>query len=194
MTTFILPTQLPSLYELQKVRESKIKFLINNLKYQDTKSDDVFDRTKKKIKKEILLTPVVFNEPSFLDHTYEERSVSFPNQLTGGARDHYVHNISVIFNGDRELFNYIPNNFSFGISERGIVQPDYNQILIDIDLPELNPNLAIQNAKSMLSSTYRLIEMNNSVIAEWSKNVEKRIDDQLDLKRKELENLFGKNK
>lgn len=192
MTTFILPTQLPSLYELQKTRESKINFLINNLKYQDTKDDDVFERTKNKIKKEVLITPVVFSEPSYLGHSYTDKQVSFPNQLIGVSGNHYIHKISVIFNGDIELFSYIPNKFSFGISERGIVQPDYNQILLEVDLPTLNPDLAIQNAKSMLSSTYRLIEMNNSAITWWSKNIEKRIDYQLDMKRKELETLFGK--
>jgi hypothetical protein len=168
MTTFTLPTRLPGLYELKKVRESRIKSLINNLKYHETKMDASFEKTKARIKNEVLIEPVVFSEPSFLDHTYEERPVSFSNQLVGGVRDHYLHTISVIFTGERQLFNYIPEGYTFNMKDKGIAQPDHNQIRLEIDLPELNPKLAIQKTKEMLASTYSLINLNNSSMIKWS--------------------------
>ncbi|WP_019987114.1 hypothetical protein [Rudanella lutea] len=189
--TFTSPRQLPRFADLLRERELRINMLINNLKLNDVKEDAVFQNTVKRIKRAVLLQPVVFGEPTFVDHSYEERQLSFQQQLSGSSSHRYTHTISVPFTGDNELFSYAPDNYSFSSSDRGLILPYSGGITVYVSLSELNPAQAISQAQKDLDMTFRLVEINNTSLQHWSKNIESMIDQQLNQKREQLINLFG---
>jgi hypothetical protein len=192
MNTFTSPRNLRNLSELKRERESKINFLINNLKLIDVKENKAFDDTTKEIKKKILLTPVTIGEPSLVDYKFEERPLTHIQKLNGGSPNHYLHNIIFIFTGSADLFQYTPESgYSFTSFDHGIIEPVANAIWIEVDLPELNPVQAITEARQLLRMNFEFIEKNNPSIIQWSSVIEKRIDEQLKQKRIELINLFG---
>jgi len=192
MNTFTSPRNLQNLSELKKERESMINFLINNLKLIDVKENKTFDYTTQEIKKKILLTPVTIGEPSLVDYKFEERPLTQIQMLNGGNPNHYLHKIIFIFTGSADLFHYTPESgFSFTSSDHGIIEPEANALWVEVDLPELNPNQALAEARQLLRMNFEFIEKNNASIKQWLKVTEKRIDEQLQQKRIELINLFG---
>jgi hypothetical protein len=192
MNNFTSPYNLPFLSELKSQREKMINNLINNLKIGDVKDDKKFEQTTLRVKRQILLTPVQIGEPKFTDYEYEERQLSMQQQLVGvGGRHHYIHKISFPFTGDSELFSHIPENgFTYSSSDHGLILPDSNAIEVEVDLPELNPQKAIAEARNLLSMTLQFVNSNNATIQTWSVAVGQRIDEQLKQKRAELIKLF----
>ncbi|WP_417369221.1 hypothetical protein [Flavobacterium beibuense] len=159
----------------EKIRE--IPSLINNLKYRDIGDDASFNESTKKIKNEILLSPVIIGEPKFVDYEYERN---------------YIHEISFPYEGDRELFSYTPDNFSYLSSDHGIIVPTYDDsITIYVELSEISPKKAVDEAKSLMRLTIDLAEKNYEAISNWNYAIEKRIDNDLEEKRNELERIFG---
>ncbi len=186
------PYNLTPISELKKERESKINTLINNLKIVDVNDDTKFAETSKRIKNSILLTPIVFGDPKFIDHEFEEISLTMQQQLIGGVnRNHYYHQVSFPFTGDRELFSYQPESFLYSSSDRGLILPYTNNLTVYVDLPELNPNRAILEARILLEMTMRFVNSNNTSIQSWSVVIGQRIDEQLRVKREELKKIFG---
>jgi hypothetical protein len=162
------------------------------LKLIDVKDDTAFEKTTSKIKEKILLTPVTIKEPSLVDYKFEERPLTHIQQLNGGNPNHYLHNIIFIFTGSADLFQYTPESgFSFTSSDHGIIEPVANALLVEVDLPELNPNQALAEARKLTRMNFEFIEKNNASIKQWLVVIEKRIDEQLKQKRIELINLFG---
>ncbi len=190
--SFTSPRQLPRFSELLRQKELTIDSLINNLRIADVKDDVVFQNTVNRIKRSVLLQPVAFGEPAFVDHSYESRQLSFQQQMSGLSPHLYTHTVSVPFTGNNELFSYAPDNYSFSSSDRGIILPYSNEITIYVNLAELNPEEALSQARRDLDMTFRLVEINNTSLKAWSTTVENRIDQQLSQKREQLINLFGK--
>ena len=107
-------------------------------------------------------------------------------------RNHYIHKISFLFSGDSELFSYKPESgFSYSSSDSGLILPDRNRLLVEVDLPELNPDQAIKVARNLLRMTIEFVDKNNASIKAWSIAIEQRIDAQLKQKREQLIKIFG---
>lgn len=190
---FTSPSNRPLMLELKKERESRINSLINKLSIADVKEDSKYAETSKCIKKTVLLTPVEMGKPEFVRHEFEEIPLTFEQQVIGGvSSNHYYHEVSFTFTGDEELLSYIPESgFSFGNSDRGLILPYGNEIIVEVDLPELNPDKAIAEAKKLLSITLQFVNANNASIQSWLIVIGQRIDEQLKQKREELIKLFG---
>ena len=189
---FKSPQGLPYLSKYKKERESKINSLINNLKISDVKEDTNFINTTSRIKKLVVLYPIVMGEPKFVDHEFEEIPLTMTQQLIGGmSRNHYTHQIDFPFTGNGELFSYIPENGYSQSSERGIILPYGNTITVYVDLPELNPERAIAVARGDLSMNFQFMDNNNASVQSWTVVIGQRIDEQLKQKREELIKLYG---
>jgi hypothetical protein len=190
---FTSPYNRPYFSQLKSQREASINSLINNLKIGDVKDDAKFTQTVTRIKNSVLLKKVVIGEPKCVDHKYEERSLSMQQQLIGGiSRPHYIHEIEFPFTGDTELFDHTPESgFSYSSSDHGLILPNYNKLIVYVDLPELNPTGAIAAARNLLSMTMQFVNANNASVDSWKVSVIQRIDQQLQQKREELIKLFG---
>lgn len=189
---FTSPNNRPYMAELKRQKEAGINSLINNLKIGDVKDDAKFAQTSSRIKNSVLLKKVEFGEPKCTDHEYEDRPLSMQQQLIGGTRHHYIHTVEFPFTGATELFDHTPEGgFSYSSSDRGLILPDYNRLTVYVDLPQLNPQGAIAEARSLLSMTMQFVNSNNASIDAWSQSVSQRIDQQLQQKREELIKLFG---
>jgi hypothetical protein len=193
MTQFILSHQLKGLPELKQSRESKIRPLVNNLKFNDVNDENNFMRIVSGIKKEILLTPVKIEVGKFVDHSYSEKKITNRDMVYGSNnKDIYTHIISYKFSGDSEIFKYrILNGFTISSTTVGFYQPVGNTITIDIDLHELNPTKAISEANNLMRDTFDLINDNNKEIETWNYHVEQEIDRLLSAKKEELIRIFG---
>lgn len=193
MTQFILSHQLKGLPELKQSRESKIRPLVNNLKFKDVKDENDFIRIVSGIKKEILLTPVKIEVGKFVDHSYSEKKITNRDMVYGSNNNNiYTHIISYKFSGDSEIFKYrILNGFTINNRTVGFYQPVGNTITIDMDLHELNPPKAISEANDLMRDTFNLINDNNKEIETWNYHVEQEIDMLLSAKKEELIRIFG---
>lgn len=192
MNQFSSPNGRPLISELKRSRESKINSLINNLKLNDLKDDNSFETTAAIIKREILFTPVVIGDPKLLDYEFKEMPFTFQQQLMGGSRNHYVHTISFPYTGDTELFSYSPEQgFSFSASDHGLIIPYGREINVDVDLPELNPEQAISQARQLIRMTLQFANSNNETIKSWNVIIGQRIDEMLKTKKEELIRIFG---
>jgi len=76
-------------------------------------------------------------------------------------------------------------------SDHGLILPYGNKINVEVDLPELNPEKAIREARNLLDMTIRFVTSNNKSIQAWNLMVGQRIDEQLKTKREELIRIFG---
>jgi len=193
MNNYTSPNGLPHMINLKREREVQIKNLINNLKLSEVREDKDFQNTTARIKRTILLTPVVMGKPECIDHEYEQRSLSMSDQVRGLSREHYVHTVSFPFTGDEEVFSYIPEKgFSYSSNDHGLILPDGEEIIVYVDLPELNPQGAVTAAQNLLNLTLQFKDQNNASIKAWSTGVELTIDKLLQEKRQELIEKFGK--
>ncbi len=87
---------------------------------------------------------------------------NFQNMF-GGKRTVNVITVEFQFEGSNELFNYSPNNLSFGSSSNmRIYQPYGNSITVDVELTELDKRKAISEAKAQMEMTFGVINGNNT--------------------------------
>ncbi len=193
MNSFTSANGLPFMTHYKRDKESRINVLINNLKINDVRDDTAFEKTTARIKHELLIQPVVFGQPKYIDHTFEDVPLTMQQQVLGGiSRNHYTHEIAFPFSGDSELFSHIPESgFSFGAHDRGLILPYGNVINVEVDIPELNPDRAINEARNLLSMTFQFVNANNASLQAWTPMIENRIDEQLRQKRTELISIFG---
>lgn len=192
MNNFTSPYDLPYLNDFKRERELKINSLINNLKLNEVKDDQVFLKTQERIKKNILIEPVEIGDPKLNDYEYQEKSLSFEQQLIGGSKNHYIHKILFPIKGNYELISYKPESgFTYHSSDHGLILPYGNTLIVEVDLPELNPDRAIIEANKYLSMTIQFVNSNNTSVKLWNTNIEQRIDELLNQKREELIRIFG---
>ena len=105
---YITHFNLPSFSQLTSQRIQSISSLVNKLKFKDVEEDSEFEETKKKIKKAILFEPVEIGEPEFIDYNHEEIPVRMEQQIFGNvSKDHYFHEVSFKYSGDKDLFLHI---------------------------------------------------------------------------------------
>lgn len=166
--------------------------LIKNLKITDVKSDEAFKLTTARIKSNILIDPVVIADPVHVNYTSFEAPYDMRGALLGYNRNRYHHQISFKYSGDRELFNYKPDNFSFSVSGNGIIKPPTaKEVIVIADITTVDPNEAIGVARNLFSETQDLINENNSSIIAWNTSIELEIDEALQKKREELIRYYG---
>ena len=189
---YIQPSSRPYFLNFKNERESKINSLINNLKINQVKDDSMFIETSERIKREILINPVEIGKPKLVDFSFEERALTMEQSYSGFSKNHYHHQVSFTFSGDKELFSHIPEGgFSYGNLDRGLIIPNSNTLTIYIDLPELNPDRAVEESYKLLSMTMQFVKNNNQSLQDWTIVIKQKIDDLLKLKREELIRIFG---
>lgn len=190
-TEFTSVLHLPQFQSVLDERESKINTLVNNLKIVDVKEDTAFQANAKRIKDQVLLKPVSFEEPKIIDYQYSERQVSWTDQMNGASRHQYTFEVTVPFSGDSDLISHACANPSFGSSERGIITPNWNNITLYVHLSADEPEQAKERAKADLIPTARNAESNNATVEAWNRAVEARIDQALNTKRTDLIQKYG---
>lgn len=189
---YIHPMTLQSVTQLFQERTSKIRTLINSLKLKDVEQDDEFEKTKQRIKNAVLLEPVVFEDPKFIDHEYEEKQPKLEHQFFSNvSSDNYIHEIRFSFKGDSNLLGYGCENMSFSSSDHGIIPPhSSNHVTVYAELPTLSLDGAINLANTHFSLTKSIAEKNGESAKIWNVAVGQKIDADLDLKRDELIRIF----
>lgn len=192
MNNFISTYSLQPLAFLQNQREARIIPFINNLKFSDVSSDDIFNRNLSLIKKSVLLIPVEISPGKYVSHTYEKRNITYAQQLAGAFPEFYHHEISFPIKGSLELFQYKADSVEIYSSDRGIIMPRGHNLLIYASLPTLENENAVSHALDTLSLTRRLIEYNNASIIKWNASVEIRISQLMEAQRILLIEKFDK--
>ncbi len=190
MTTKIPTHNLSIIDNLYKTKEQELKQIVGNLQLSDVKEDGAFEATVKRIKKQILFTPVEFGEPSIAHHNSTTRQVE-PNyqQMWGGTQEVLIVTVEFSFTGSTELFSAMPSNV--GLSMGNVFQPYGSPISVEVTLTKLDKNAAIQEAKQQMATTFAVIEANNKQATTWSTSKEAIIDSLLEQKRKEIIDFYS---
>jgi hypothetical protein len=196
MNNFISTNGQPFLVELKRSKENKIPNLINNLKLNDVETDVAFEETKNRIKQEVMLKLVTLGTTEYLNYSYHKREATWQIQFNGIAPDVYTHKVAIPFHGDRELFYHIPDSgFSFSSADHGLLIPLGNsRLIIEVEMANLEPDLAKQEAEKLFRLTKGFIERNNAIVEAWNKQMDCTIEARLSAKREELIRIFGKKK
>ncbi len=187
----LLPSQLRSLSYLTQEKEQELKEIVGNLKPNDL-DDSHFDHTLERIKGQVLLNPVTFDDPKIRDHRTEDR------QMQGNAINPFPHRkqITIVdvefpFEGSEELFSHSPNGYSFGGSGTRVYQPDYgNSITIEVEVDNLDKDLVLSRARQQMDTTFSLIKQINPSVESWSRTKESQIESMLKNKKDELDNFY----
>lgn len=188
---FTSPFNLRRITELFAERERNVTSEIKNLKIADVKDDAAFEHTKKRLHKEAVIDPVVFEEPQYVDHEYVQGQSNMLNQFYGMGKDNYVHKVKVSFKGDSELFEYQPNTLSYSSNEHGMIMPSGHSLYVYVTFPAVNPKGAVAEANNLLGMTKRIVGDNSTAAHTWSQNFTNRMDGLLEQKRTELINAFS---
>lgn len=190
-TNFEHVFRLPRIQDSLTAREAKINMLVNNLRIADVQEDSTFQLNKKRIKDQILLKPVHFDEPKIVDSQYSERHVSWEDQLNGVSRQVYTFQVSVPFSGNSDLISHACASPVYGSSDKGIVIPNWNSIILYVQLSADEPEQAKEEARKDLAPTIQNAESNNATVENWNRTVEIKIDQALDFRRADLIQKYG---
>lgn len=172
-------------------RKKTLNELVAALQINDVKEDVCFVKTVERIKKQILLTPVTFGEPTISDQYETTRDVP-PNsqQMWGGQQKVFNVTVDFPFTGSNELFENAPNNVSYGGSSMRVYQPGYNSVPIEVQITQLDKKIALSEAKRMMETTINMIAKSNPQVTQWNTSIEPVIDGMLNKKREELINFY----
>lgn len=194
MSSYLSPLNIPINSYLFEAKRNELKQLVGSLKIDEVKDDERFKRTIQRIKGNILLKPVTFQEPKITGNSTDERIVSSSFQdMWGGKKQINVITVEFKFDGSSELFNYGPNGLSFGSSSNNrIYQPGYgNSIDVQIELQTLDKIIALDSAKAQMELTFSVITGNNEQAKQFNVSIEPIIEQMLIAKRKELIDLYS---
>lgn len=168
-------------------KSKEFKRLVSELDIDDVKLDKQFNATKSRIKKDILLKSVKFNQPVInkKPYTTQKRVDPYLNPM-GGTKDVQVVTVDFPFNSDgsEELFTVIPIGVIFSQGE--VYQPDGNSVPVEVEMDKLDKPLAISKTNQLMNTTFDIITKNNIQAEDWSKRMETIIDSRLEERRKEL--------
>ena len=181
--------QLQTIRSLFDAKETELKDSIGNLQIGEVKEVNKFTATVKRIKREILLTPVKIGKPKITAH--EQVTKPVPQQYQGmWGRSRTVNVIKVQFpyTGSRELFDYRTGE---SLAMGTIYEPSGGTITVDVELQQLDKAAAISKAKEEMAITFKLIEQNNSDAEQWSAIQTPLIEQMADKKRKELLDFYS---
>ncbi len=179
---------LPSISQFLKRREVTLNSLIGCLKINDVKDNTVLLETIQKIKNSVLLDPVYIGEPQFVDYELEG-SLSEQNHVfkRENSSTHIIHQIYIPFSGNKELFSYTPEkDLTLLETDQVVIIPYSNSLIVYVDLHEINPALAIEEAERLLDLTKQFIDSNNILLDSWNLSVGQRIEDKINNKREQL--------
>jgi hypothetical protein len=159
MTNFVTHSELSSFLKLNKNEE--IKYYIYNLNPDTLRDKEKFDNVLDKTEEKFLLSPVHFEDPQIGDHLFKDNKFIFP--------------VTINFSGSRELFNYIPNGFSFTTSPKElpmIAQPNTNSISFDVSIPVYDIKRVEAEIERQMRLTKILVAGNNNELIQWNTNTE----------------------
>ena len=166
------------MHELFQQKNNDFRDMINNLKIGDVKDEKTFQKTKERIKNQVLLTPVLFESPKITDNRTEMRQ----RQIT-------IVEVKFPFQGSAELFEYRPDSITF--YDPTVYLPIGNSVNVEVIVEKLNKEEVLSIANKQIALTIGLINAINPQIEAWSKRMTTQIDDQLQEKRKELIDLYS---
>lgn len=182
--------QLHSLDGLFAEKERELKETIGNLQIGEVKDDNKFTATVKRIKQQILLTPVTIGEPKITGNEQTTRQVPYEHQgMLGPTQSINIITVEFSYTGSRELFDY--RSGSGSLTMRRIYEPSYNTIPVEVELKELDKATALSNAKDEMATTLQLIKLNNPDVERWAATQSVLIEQMADKKRKELLDFYS---
>ncbi len=171
-------------------REKELKELIGNLQIENVNNDQAYNNTLDRIKRQILLNSVSFEEPKISGHYQETRQVQqSSHNLFGGAQQVFVITIDFSFSGSEELFDVYPNNTTVPMGR--IYQPVGHNVSVEVTIPQLDKEKAISEAKSLMSTTFTIINANSTQAENWSKAKEPLIESMLQEQSKKLLDFYS---
>jgi hypothetical protein len=186
----ISTVQLSTLDNLFLSKENEVKDTIANLTVNEVKEDARFTATVQRIKDQTKLTPVVIGEPKITDNNTITRNVA-PNfqDMWGGQRKFEVVTVEFPFTGSEELFNFRASGIALTMGS--VYLPSYNTISIDVQLQQLNKDVALNSANSEIALTKELIKQNNPFAEQWNNKINATIDTLAEQRRKQLLELYS---
>jgi hypothetical protein len=190
MEHYLTNMQLSIIDNLFIDKNKELTSLVGNLQITDVKEDQPFLVNTKRIKNQILLTPVTFEEPKITTHYQTTREVP-PNyqQMWGGTQNINIVTVEFCFEGSEELFEYMPNGV--GLTMGRFYQPSGNRVIVEVTVTTLDKAAVIAAAKEKMSATFDLINANNAQAKQWTASKEPVIDTLMAQKRKELNDFYS---
>lgn len=187
---FISPHNLPLISAFLRRRETNIAILINSLTLIDVHDEFMFRSTLSRIKAEILVEPVELGEIEYAEYELQTNK-SKANKENKKNDKFFIHQIIVPYTGDKAIFCYTPEEGYTLIDPSQVsIIPLSKCLVINIGLTELNPELAIAEAKALMNLTIQFIEKNNVTVQKWNHATEQLIKEKLKEKRDQLIHQF----
>jgi hypothetical protein len=191
-SSFPSPNSLPRLADLLLQRENQMKELIGDMKYDDVKTDLIYEKTKANIAGSTLFQEIAFGDSSLIDHDSITRPLSFEEQVLGTNPTSVYHRIRVEFTGSTELATHRPDSYGYSSSDRGILTPeDDEHFEVIVKLNTLNKDQALKSASHQLNLTRSLIDSNNEVVKTWNVKMLEILSKLADEQRKKLTDAYG---
>jgi hypothetical protein len=191
MNKFVAPADLHPISKLIRHREEQINVLLHNLRAIDVRNAAEFTGVKASIRRAVLLQPVVFGAPELVSRGYKSGNSTLMQQMAGRIRKAFIHKVAFPFSGSKELFDYAPETFGYFKTETGLIRPQGNRIIVELNVPYLSMQKAVLEAQGILSLTMQFINSNNAVAEIWSRRTKDKLDRRLEEKREELMKLYG---
>lgn len=186
----IYTNNLKSISSLFKTKKEYLRLAASNLKPNEVKDENSFTAIINKVKKSVLLEPVVFGEPYIVNNTSEIRQMpaSYDNPM-GGNKE--IHTLVVVFpfTGSSEIFEAIPEGVMFSAGR--VYMPVGNTVTIGVDLHSINKEKALSEARVMMETTFDVIKKTNIQAQNWSESMELQIENLLAQRRKEILDLYS---
>ena len=107
----------------------------------------------------------------------------------GGQRSINIVTVGYPFTGSEEVFCYRGNGSSLAMAS--IFLPESNMIEVEVQLPSVTKDAAINAANRSMETTHALIAQNNPDVERWRAQMESKIDALTEQKRKEILDLFS---
>jgi hypothetical protein len=173
-------------------KRKQLQQLVGNLQLKDVKEDAAFQTTTQRVKSQLQLTPISFEEPVIKTHRQEQKShgATFDNPRPHQKTVDIV-TVDFPFTGSTELFNYSPSGHSISSSDTKVYQPGYGRtITLEVEVPQLDREAVIAKAKGMMQTTFSLINQANPHAEQWSLQMDGQIEAALQEKRTELLNFY----
>lgn len=191
MDNYISVHQLKTTYDLFSEKNRELKDEIGNLHIEDVK-DNRLDATIKRIKRQILLYPVVFKEPKIIDHQQSQKNER-PNYNNPFGGNVTVNNVMVEFpfEGSPDIFGYNPSS-GFHYSDPVVYLPDSNNtVVIKVETHKLDKDAVLNEARGKMQTTFNIISPVNAEVKAWTERTEPGIEDMIKQKKEELLKFYS---
>lgn len=184
---FIAPHNLPQISSFLSRREACIDILINSLTIVDVEDEFMYQKTNQRIRSEILVEPVEMGDIEYVEYELQVNKSKTKQAEEKKNDKFYIHQVIVPYTGNKAIFCYSPDEAYSQIDPSQVsIIPLTKCLVINIGLTELNPDLAIAEAKAMMNLTIQFIEKNNATVLKWNVAAEQNIESKLRQKRSQL--------